>query len=232
MGEDWDLLQDEVDVGVDEGAGEVSPGGLIHACELGRVQYTGQGLLVVLTDVCCGTHCLVGLLLLSVGHVDSLTLRQWHLRSLHLLLMGDVLRVLVVLVLMLVLVLVRKLLTIAWATSSLEALAVVVASWLLATRTRSSLHASSVERALLELPPLSLLRELSQELEEGKQELALLRSEVIAQLLQLVHILLDFLTLLVSLKLDLVDAFKHVSPSLLTSLKLTYVEGAASERAL
>ena len=116
----------------------------------------------------------MGLLLLSVGYVDGLTLRQWHLRSLHLLLMGDVLRVLVVLVLMLVLELVRKLLTSDWATSSLIALAVVVASWLLATRTRSSLHAPSVERALLELPPLSLLRELGQELEEGKQELALL----------------------------------------------------------
>ena len=159
------MLQDEVDVGVDEGADEVSPGGLIHACELGRVQYTGQGLLVVLTDVCRGTNCLVGLLLLSVGHVDGLTLRQWHLRSLHLLLMGDVLRVLVVLVLMLVLVLVRKLLSSAWATSSLEALAAVVASWLLATRTRSSLHAPSVERALFKLSPLSLLRELGQELE-------------------------------------------------------------------
>ena len=232
MGEDWDLLQDEVDVGVDEGADEVSPGGLVHSCELGRVQYTGQGLLVVLTDVCCGTDCLVGLLLLSVVHVNRLTLRQWHLRSLHLLLMGDVLRVLVVLVLILVLMLVRKLLSSAWATSSLVALPVVVASWLLATRTRSSLHASSVERALLKLPSLSLLGELSQELEEGKQELALLRSEVIAQFLQLVHVLLDFFALLVSLELDLVDAFEHVSSALLTSLKLTDVEGAASERAL
>ena len=113
MGEDWDLLQDEVDVGVDEGADEVSPGGLVHSCELGRVQYTGQGLLVVLADVRLGSGgCLVGLLLLlSVGYVDGLTLRQWHLRSLHLLLMGDVLRVLVVLVLILGLVLVRKLLS-------------------------------------------------------------------------------------------------------------------------
>ena len=168
------MLQDEVDVGVDEGADEVSPGGIVLSCELGRVQYTGQGLLVVLTDVCCGTDCLVGLLLLSVVHVNRLTLRQWHLRSLHLLLMGDVLRVLVVLVLILVLMLVRKLLSSTWATSSLVALTVVVASWLLATRTRSSLHASSVERALLKLPSLSLLGELSQELEEGKQELALL----------------------------------------------------------
>ena len=174
----------------------------------------------------------MGLLLLGVGHVDSLTLRQWHLRSLHLLLMGDVLRVLVMLVLMLALVLVRELLSSTWATSSLEALPVVVASWLLATRTRSSLHAPSVERALLEFPSLSLLGELSQELEKGKQELALLRSEVIAQLLQLVHVLLDFLALLVSLELDLVDAFEHVSPALLTSLKLTDVEGAASERSL
>ena len=69
----------------------------------------------------------MGLLLLSVAHVDSLTLRQWHLRSLHLLLMGDVLRVLVMLVLMLALVLVRELLSSTWATSSLEA-PVVVAS--------------------------------------------------------------------------------------------------------
>ena len=190
-------------------------------------------MLVVLTDVRLGSGCLVGLLLLlSVGYVDGLTLRQWHLLSLHLLLMGDVRRVLVVLALMLILVLVRKLLASAWATSSLIALAVVVASWLLATWTRSSLHASSVERALLELPLLSLLGELSQELEKGKQKLALLRSEVIAKFLKLAHVLLDFLALLVSLELDLVDAFEHVSPALLTSLKLTDVEGAASERSL
>ena len=100
------------------------------------------------------------------------------------------------------------------------------------TRTRSSLHDPSVERALLEFSFLSLLGELCQELQKGKQKLALLRSEVITQLLKLAHVLLDFLALLVSLKLDLVDAFEHVSPALLTSLKLTDVEGAASERSL
>lgn len=85
---------------------------------------------------------------------------------------------------------------------------------------------------LLKLLLLSLLGELGEQFEEGEQELTLLRSQVIAQLPKLVHVLFAFFVLLVACKLDLVYAFEHVSLALLSCLKLADVQRAAAEGTL
>ena len=108
-----------------------------------------------------------------------------------------------------------------------------VAAW----ATRSSLrplllHLRELLLLLHEHLALAGLGELGEELEQSQQELPLLRSEIVAEFLQLFHVFLDFLALLVPSELNLVDAFKHVGSSLLTRLELADEERSATERPL
>ena len=68
---------------------------------------------------------------------------------------------------------------------------------------------------------LSILRYLRQKLQQCEQELALFRPQVITQLLQLLHVLLDLLSLLIASKLKLVNALQHMGLSLLSRFELT-----------
>ncbi len=83
--------------------------------------------------------------------------------------------------------------------------------------------------SLIELLPLTIFGELGEQLEKCKEELSLLRAKIIAKLFQLVHVFLHFLTLLVTLKLDLINSLQHVSFALLSCLKLADVKRTASE---
>ena len=94
------------------------------------------------------------------------------------------------------------------------------------------LHLLHLDSLLLKLLPLAVLRDLSEQLKQRQKELSLLGPEIVAELLQLVHVLLDLLSLLVAGKLELVDALEHVSFPLLSRLELADEEGAAAERPL
>ncbi len=86
-----------------------------------------------------------------------------------------------------------------------------------------------VSDSLIELLPLTIFGELGKQLEKCKEELSLLRAEIVAKLFKLVHVFFHFFTLLVTLKLDLIDSLQHVSFALLSCLKLANVKRAASE---
>ena len=70
---------------------------------------------------------------------------------------------------------------------------------------------------------------MRKKLEQRQQELSLLCAQVLTQLLKLLHVLLRLLSLPVSSKLDLIDTLEHVSLALLSRLKLTDIEGLATE---
>ena len=76
---------------------------------------------------------------------------------------------------------------------------------------------------------MAILREMRKKLEQRQQELSLLCAQVLTQLLKLLHVLLRLLSLPVSSKLDLIDTLEHVSLALLSRLKLTDIEGLATE---
>lgn len=82
----------------------------------------------------------------------------------------------------------------------------------------------------LKLLSLAVLRDLREKLQEGQEELTLLRSQIVAQLLQLLHVLLYLFSLLVASELNLVNAFKHVGLPLLSRFKLADEQRAAAER--
>ena len=94
------------------------------------------------------------------------------------------------------------------------------------------LHLLKLDSLLLKLLPLAVLRDLGEQLEQGEKQLSLLRPEIVAELLQLLHVLLDLLSLLVAGKLELVDALEHVGLPLLSRLELADEERAAAERPL
>ena len=60
----------------------------------------------------------------------------------------------------------------------------------------------------------------------------MLCSQLVTEVLELLHVLLVLFTLLVPGELELIDAFKHMSSALLLCFELTEVEMAASERRL
>ena len=82
---------------------------------------------------------------------------------------------------------------------------------------------------LLELLLLPLFGELGEQAKQGEEELALLRAQVVAQFLELVHVLFDLLAFLVASELQLVDPLKHVGFALLAGLKLADVQRAPPE---
>ena len=97
------------------------------------------------------------------------------------------------------------------------------------TSTLPLLHLLHLEALLLKLLSLAILRDLSKQLEQREQKLSLFRPEVITELLELLHVLLDFFALLVASEFKLVNSLEHVGLSLLSCLKLADEERAATE---
>lgn len=209
------LLQDQTDVWVDEGADKVALGRLINRAELLTVHHTSQGLLVVLANVRRWRLLLILLVKLDLSWLLNLLSWHWHLRSLwnlsSALSLGLVHHrppLVVALISILVILAARRVRTSSW---------------------RRLLVLLLMSDSLIELLPLAIFRELGEQLEKCQKELSLLRAKIIAKLFKLVHVFLHFLTLLVTLKLDLIDSLQHVSFALLSRLKLADVKRTATE---
>ena len=193
--------------------------------ELGTAENTTQALVVDLAEVilahslnspCLGVCVQVVLSRVGLG-------RHRHLGQRHL-------RLLMTLLVHLLLVIVIELATLL----RMLPLAMLARVSSRSRRRLVVLMYSSMLRMLpkVRLLPLLLSSKLSQQLEEREQELALLGAEVLAELLERRHVLLDLFSFLVASELKLVDTLKHVSLALLPRLELANVESAATERFL
>ena len=87
-------------------------------------------------------------------------------------------------------------------------------------------------KLLLLLNFCSLLCDACKQLDESEEELALLRSQLLSKIFELLRLLSDLLTLLVFHELHLVDPLEDVGFALLLGLKLAYEELRPLERCL
>ena len=111
-----------------------------------------------------------------------------------------------------------------------SSLALTVGTWRSSLRRRCA-DTATIQSLLIDRL-LSLLGELGEKFQESEEKLALFRSEIVTELLQLLHVLLDLFSFLVAGKLDLIDSFKHMSLALLSCLELADVERVTSEWSL
>ena len=192
------MLEHLVHVWVDVGANHVALSRFVEAVELGTSENTTQALVVdlaevVLVDSLSSSSLGVGLHVLSkVSLGRHRHLGQWLLMLLLLM---------TLLVHLLLLIVVVDL-----ASSLLRVLLPLAILARVSSRCRSRLvllvDGSMLGMlSLIWLLSLLLPCKLSQQLEEGKQELTLLRAEILTELLQRCHILLDLLSFLVASEL-------------------------------
>ena len=115
-----------------------------------------------------------------------------------------------------------------WLTAS--GLLRVASGWSLVLLSRGS-RGCPLELLLL-LKLCFLLSYIGKELHKSEEELALLRSQLLCEIFELLCLLSDLLTLLVFHELHLVDPLEDVGFALLLGLKLAYEELRPLERCL